>query len=114
MGGQLMSGNLQGLFSLGYFGSVVGIILLVTGAWHSLSLRPQRAPAMLCIGHAWMAGMGWHAMSLRIHVRARGDTLFYGEPEFWAMVGATALAVGCFGCSLYLVYRASPVTRPEP
>lgn len=101
-----MGGGVSGVLGLPYLGSLIGIVLLAGGAWHSLRARPRRAPGVMCAGHAWMAAMGWRATLFRLDVMARGQQMLYGAPEFWATAAATALALASLACSLYLTYRA--------
>jgi len=107
-----MVGGPSALAHPGYLGSVAGIVLLFVGAQHSLRARPRSAPAVMCASHAWWAGVGWHAASLRFSAAQRGEPLLYGSPELWATVGGAGLAVLMFAASLYLTYRSEFSTRP--
>ena len=101
-----MVGGASALIHPGYLGSLAGIVLLFVGARHSLAARPRRSPAVMCASHAWWAGTGWHAASLRFTAAQRGETLFYGSPELWATGVAAILAVAAFTASLYLTVQS--------
>lgn len=105
-----MMGGPRALVHPGYLGDVAGFVLLFVGARRSLRARPRRAPAVMCASHAWWAGFGWHAAALRYSFVQRGDQLFYGSPELWATVGATAFVIVVFIGSLILTYQAEPET----
>ena len=107
-----MFGGPRAFVHPGYLGSVAGMVLLLAGARHSLRARPRPAPAVMCASHAWWAGVGWHAASLRFNVVQRGDQLFYGSAELWATAAGTALALLIFASSLFLTYR-SEVSDPH-
>jgi hypothetical protein len=100
-----MFGGPGALIHPGYLGSVAGMLLLLIGSIYSLRARPRRAPGLMCASHAWWAGVGWHAASLRMSVTARGEELFYGSPEMWAVLGGLAVTLAIFAASLFLTYR---------
>jgi hypothetical protein len=100
-----MFGGLAGLIHPGYWGSVIGFVLLFVGAAYSLRARPRRAPPLMCVGHAWWAGMGWHAVVGRINFLADGGQLFYGSPELWAVLFGLGVTLVVFGLSIYLTLK---------
>jgi hypothetical protein len=103
-----MFGGAAVLIHPGFLQSVTGMVLLLAGARYSLRARPERAPALLCVSHAWFAGTWWHAATLRLNFVQRGENLFYGSPELWVVTGAAILMVAMFALSLSLTYQASP------
>lgn len=101
-----MFGGPAVLIHPGYLQSLTAMILLAVGVWHSLRARPRRAPALLCVSHAFCAGTFWHAAALRMSFVQRGIHLFYGSPELIAVAAGAAIMLGMFGVSLFLTYRA--------
>lgn len=102
-----MLGGARGLIHPLYIGSLIGMVLMLVGAKHSLNARPRPAPGLLCASLAWMAATGWRATWSRIDVTSRGFELYYGVPELRATAGATALAFAALVLSLYLTYHAT-------
>ena len=99
-----------GIVHPGFFGSVAGVALLVTGALRSLRVRPSRSPALLCASHAWWTGVGWHAVGLRYQIWREGGELFYGSVDLWGVALAAFVATALFASSAYLTIQAEAAT----
>jgi 4-amino-4-deoxy-L-arabinose transferase-like glycosyltransferase len=93
----------ESLLSPYYIVDAIAMGLLLYGALHSLRARPRRAPGILCGAYGWTAANGWRATFDRWAHLVDGGELDYGRPELFVVGCATALAIGCFGLSLYLV-----------
>ena len=88
------------------------MVLLLSGALHSLRARPRSAPGLLCGAYGWTAANGWRATFDRWSHLADGGTLDYGTGELSVVACATAVAVGGFVLSMYLVMK-SAVGAPQ-
>jgi hypothetical protein len=67
---------------------------------------------MLCGAYGWTAANGWRATFDRWSHLADGGTLDYGNVELSVVGCATAMAVGCFILSLYLIIKSAPERSP--
>ena len=99
----------RGLWNPFYLVDLIAMLLMFWGAVRSLRARPERSPAVLCAAYAWSAANGWRATSGRLFELLEGGTLGHGAAEMWAVSIATAIGLGCFVLSLYLVVRSSTV-----
>jgi hypothetical protein len=102
----------EGLLSPYYIVDAIAMVLLLYGALHSLRARPRRAPGILCGAYGWTAANGWRATFDRWAHLVDGGELDYGRPELFVVGCATALAIGCFVLSIYLV--AAPAEQESP
>jgi hypothetical protein len=100
-----------GLLSPFYLIDLIAIVLLFAGGVRSLRLRPAAGPGVLCAAWAWAAANGWRATFGRLSAVGSGDVLQFGLPEVWAVGVATAIALGCFALSMFLVIRAELASR---
>jgi hypothetical protein len=101
-----MVGGVQVLAHPGYWQSLAAFGLLLWGAVRSLRARPNPAPAVMCIAHAWTASLFWHASTVRLAASQRGQATFYGTPELSIVWAATAVALAMLACSLFLTVQA--------
>jgi hypothetical protein len=95
-----------GIVHPGFFASAAGVALLIAGAFHSLRARPRRAPALLCVSHAWSAGALWHALGLRYQIWREGGVFPYGSIDLWGPALLVVIATAVFALSAYLTLRA--------
>ena len=110
----MTDGDIASLVHPLYLIDVIGMVLMLWGALHSLRARPLPAPGLLCAGLAWMASNGWRSTWFRVASRAEGNPLFYGSAEMWVTLGLTALALAAMGLALYLTWRAGSLPAAAP
>lgn len=101
-----MVGGIHVLAHPGYWQSLAAFGLLLWGSLRSLRARPNPAPAVMCIAHAWSASLFWHASTVRLALMQRNQSMFYGTPEIWFVWGGTILALAMFACSLFLTVHS--------
>ena len=102
----------DGLLNAYYIIDAIAMALLLYGALHSLRTRPRRAAGIMCGAYGWTAANGWRATFDRWTHLVDGGQLDYGRPELLVVGCATALAIGCFALSIYLV--ATPADQESP
>ena len=68
--------GVRGIVHPGFVASVAGVVLSLAGAMRSLRARPRRAPALMCVAHAWGAGALWHSLGGRYEFWRQGGELF--------------------------------------
>jgi hypothetical protein len=102
--------GVHGIVHPGFVASVGGVVLSLAGALRSLRARPRRAPALMCVAHAWGAGALWHSLGGRYEFWRQGGELFYGSIDVWGAAVLVALATAMFALSAYLTLKAEAVS----
>ena len=97
-----MAGGPYVLAHPGFWQSIAAFGLLLWGGLRSLRARPNPAPVVMCIAHAWCASLFWHASTVRLALMQRDQPMFYGTLELWFVWGGTVIALAVFACSLFL------------
>lgn len=105
----MTGGSLASLLHPLYLIDLVGMVLLLMGALHSLRARPRPAPGLLSGALAWMAANGWRATYFRVDALQQGQELFYGSAELWVTLGLTALTLALLALALFLTWRAERI-----
>ena len=87
-------------------------ILMVTGAWRSLAVRPGSAAGLLATGWAFALGFGWRSIFGRIELLEAGKRAAHGEAGFVLpiLIGALMIVSLCLVWSLVLAWRQ---TKPS-
>ena len=99
--------GVAGLLGPFYLVDLIGMVLMLLGAVHSLRRRPRPAPGLLCAAYAWTGANFWRATFGRVDAVANGEALQFGAPELCVVGGATAIVLACLVLSLVLTYRAA-------
>ncbi len=94
------------LSSPGYIVDAIAMVLLLTGALHSLRMRPHTGIAPLAAAWGWTACLGWRSYFTRRISRERGLGIYEGQ-EWVEMIVGYAMIIGlvAFATSLYLAFR---------
>lgn len=107
-----MLGGAGGLIHPSYIVTFTGMVLMLTGAVHSLRARPRRSPELLCVSHAWIVGYGLRSAFWRLDAVRSGQPLHFGIGELWATVAAVTFGTAMLAISFVLTLRAPTSDDP--
>ena len=92
-----------GLLNPFYIVDLIAMVLLLAGALVSLRARPDPAPGLMCAAYGWAAANGWRATFDRVYELRKGGHLDHGRAEIVGVAIGEAVAMICFGVTLFLV-----------